>query len=264
MPPLNTHLVIGERVFRKLDLQPIPQLIGDGSHYGPFLLGCLLVDVNSFVRTNTDDPIDRRVTHFVGRFDEDGVASFTQSCTNFMEQLDHLLKRPWDALTAIEQAFAVGYLCHLAADETWKAWGAELRQMLKISSLDQFPVPPDVILTAFSVLSHTLYQDFTAVDTALSEASIPDVFIHVPHHYFQTMWAITQPTLKLGDQPASYFMMLERAQTPAKELQATREAHATYWDAAVALIQQLGGVAPFIHKAVAHTMDILDEFEERN
>jgi hypothetical protein len=263
MPPLNTHLVIGERVFhQQRDAQPMSSLAeatGWRSHYGYFLLGCLLVDVNSF----SNHVIDRRVTHFVGRFDEDGVASFTKSCVNFLEKLSGLLKRPWGALTEAERAFVIGYLCHLAADETWKAWGAELRQVLKIASFAQLPVPPDVILTAFSVISDALYQNFTAVDSALSAVSIPDVFTHVSPRYFQTMWTIIQPALKLGDQPASYFMMLESAQTPATELQAIRETHAMYWDEAVALIQQLGGVEPFLHKAVAHTHDVLAGFERR-
>jgi hypothetical protein len=250
MPPLNTHLVIGERVFRQKRTLP--------PYYGHFLLGCLLVDVNSF----SNHVIDRRVTHFVGRFDEDGTASFTKSCTNFLEQLNDLLKRPWDVLTETEQAFVAGYLCHLAADETWKAWGAELRRVLKIETFDQLSAPPNVILTAFSVLSHALYQDFVAVDAALSDVTVPDVFTHVPHRCFDRMWTVVQPTLRLGDQPASYFMMAERAQTPAPELQAIREAHATYWDEAVALIQQLGGVAPFIHKAVAHALDTLAGFEK--
>jgi hypothetical protein len=247
---------------QKHDAQPISPTAGATewqSHYGHFLLGCLLVDVNSF----SNHAIDRRVTHFVGRFDEDGVASFTESCSNFMEQLGALLKRPWEGLTETERAFVVGYLCHLAADETWKAWGAELRQRLRITSLTQLPVPPHVILTAFSVLSHALYQDFVAVDTALAKVSVPDVFTHVSHRYFQTMWTIVQPTLKLGDQPAAYFMMLESAQTPDTELQAIREAHATHWDEAVALIQRFGGVAPFIQKAVAHVCDVLAGFERR-
>lgn len=264
MPPLNTHLVIGERVFhQKRDAQPMSSLteaIGWRSHYGYFLLGCLLVDVNSF----SNHAIDRRVTHFVGRFDEDGAASFTKSCTNFLEQLDKgLLKHPWNILTDAEQAFVVGYLCHLAADETWKAWGVVLREKLEVTSLDQLSMPPDVILTTFSVLSHALYQNFTTVDTALAKASVPDIFTHVPHRYFKTMWSIIQPALTLGDRPASYFMMLERAHTPAQELQAIRETHATYWDEAITLIQHLGGIEPFLHKAVTHARQVLAGFERR-
>ena len=56
MAPLVTHLVIGERVFAQS-----PQF--DSADYGPFLLGCVLVDVNNF------SGMDRRRTHFVGRLE---------------------------------------------------------------------------------------------------------------------------------------------------------------------------------------------------
>ncbi len=120
MPPLNTHLIIGERVFPHLSL--------DETVYGPFLLGCLLVDVNGF--TN----IDRRVTHFVGRLEEDGTDAFTKSCSNFLSQLDGLLRYTWDDLSPEARAFVIGYLCHLAADEPWKAWGMDIQQALNIDS----------------------------------------------------------------------------------------------------------------------------------
>jgi hypothetical protein len=49
MAPLITHLVVGERVFAQLRQF-------DSAAYGPFLLGCILVDVHGFSN------IDRRVT----------------------------------------------------------------------------------------------------------------------------------------------------------------------------------------------------------
>ena len=71
MAPLVTHLVIGERVFAQS-----PQF--DSTDYGPFLLGCVLVDVNNF------SGMDRRRTHFVGRVDEDGADAFNRSCASFL------------------------------------------------------------------------------------------------------------------------------------------------------------------------------------
>ena len=150
MPPLNTHLVIAEQVFSHLEQF-------EDSEYGAFLIGNLVVDVNAFTS------VERRATHFVGRLHEDGEAAFTRSCENFFSQRRWLLQRPWSVLTSEERAFVGGYLCHLAADESWKAMVARLPQVLKIDSMEALPAPSTVLLTVFSVLSHALYADFDVV-----------------------------------------------------------------------------------------------------
>jgi hypothetical protein len=244
MPPLTTHLVVAERVFPHLEQF-------DASEYGTFLVGNVVVDVNSF----TD--ISRRTTHFVGRVDEDGYTAFTKSCANFLKQRDHLLQRPLGDLTPEERAFVTGYLCHLAADEPWKAMGARLQQLLGLNSLEDMPVPPAVALTAFSVLSHALFVDFVAVTAALHTASLPDVFTHVAHADFLRMWDIVRLPLLKGDSPESFFEMLARSGKDTAELQKIREQHTRYWDEAVALIEQVGGVEAFVTEAVKRALEVL-------
>ncbi|MBN2391742.1 MAG: hypothetical protein JXR84_13535 [Anaerolineae bacterium] len=243
MPPLTTHLVVAERVFSHLQAF-------DGSEYGAFLTGNLVVDVNSFTS------VSRRTTHFVGRIDEDGDAAFTKSCANFLKQRERLLQRSWGDLTPGERAFVAGYLCHLAADEPWKALSARLQRSLGLNSL-QDSVPPAVVLTAFSVLSHALFVDFAAVTAALNTAPPPDVFTHVTHADFLRMWDIVRLPLRKGDSPESFFEMLMRSGKDAVELQRIREQHARYWDAAVALIEQVGSVEAFVAEAVERALDVL-------
>lgn len=243
MPPLTTHLVVAERVFPHLK-----EFSAD--EYGAFLTGNLVVDVNSFTS------VARRTTHFVGRLDEDGEAAFTESCANFLTQRKRLLSRSWAGLTPEERAFVAGYLCHLAADEPWKAMGARLQQSLGLESLQDMPVPPAVILTAFSVLSHALFVDFVAVAAALNTAP-PDVFTHVAHADFLRMWDIVRLPLLKGDSPESFFEMLARSGKDAAEVQKVREQHARHWDAAVALIAQVGGVEAFVAEAVKHALEVL-------
>jgi len=243
MPPLTTHLVVAERVFPHLKEF-------SAAEYGAFLTGNLVVDVNGFTS------VARRTTHFVGRLDEDGEAAFTESCANFLDQRERLLLRPWGNLTLEERAFVAGYLCHLAADEPWKALGARLQQELGLASLQDMAVPPAVVLTASSVLSHALFADFAAVTAALNTAP-PDVFTHVAHADFLRMWDIVRLPLSKGDSPESFFGMLARSGREVAELQKVREQHARYWDAAVALIEQVGGVAAFVAEAVAHALEIL-------
>ncbi len=244
MPPLTTHLVIAERVFPHLEWL-------DAAGYGAFLMGNLIVDVNGF----TD--VSRRVTHFVGRVDEDGYAAFTKSCVKFLAQRERLLQRPWNRLTPEERAFVTGYLCHLAADEPWKAMGARLQQTLGLESLLDMSVPPAVILTAFSVLSHALFRDFAAVIAALNAAPLPDVFTHVAHADFRRMWDIVRLPLSKGDSAESFFEMLARSGKDGAELQKVREQHARYWDAAMALIEQIGGVETFVAESVERALEVL-------
>jgi hypothetical protein len=244
MPPLTTHLVVAEQVFPHLEQF-------EASEYGAFLTGNLVVDVNSFTS------MSRRTTHFVGRVDEDGYASFTKSCVKFLEQRERLLQRPWNGLTPKERAFVAGYLCHLAADEPWKAMGARLQQDLGLASLQDMAVPPAVVLTVFSVLSHALFVDFAAVTAALYTAPLPNVFTHVAHADFLWMWDIVRLPLLKGDSPESFFEMLARSGKVAAELQKVREQHVRYWDAAVALIEQVGGVEAFVAEAVARALEVL-------
>ena len=248
MAPLITHLVIGERVFRQLrHFDPTPTV------YGSFLLGCLLVDANHF------SDVDRRQTHFVGRLDEDGADAFEKSCANFLRQLDGLLLRPWDDLTPREQAFVAGYLCHLTADETWKAFTWRLLQTLDITSWVDFPLPGEVVLTVVSVLSSRVLTDLRAVAAALNDASIPHVLTHVPHDAFQNMWDITQAYALDGRTRESYFDMLERAGKTSAEIEAVRQQHDLYWEGATALIHEVGGVEPYIQNASRHAMRVVSQ-----
>ena len=244
MPPLTTHLVVGEQVFPHLEQF-------GAAAYGAFLAGNLVVDANGFTS------VARRTTHFVGRVDEDGDAAFTESCANFLARREHLLALSWARLTPEERAFVTGYLCHLAADESWKAMVARLRQSLDLESLQDMPVPPAVVMTAFSVLSHALFVDFAAVTAALHTASLPDVFTHVTHADFLRMWDIVRLPLLKGDSPESFFEMLARSGKDAAELQKIREQHKRHWDAAVALIEQVGGVEPFVAEAVERALEVL-------
>ncbi len=244
MPPLTTHLVVAERVFPHLSQF-------DASEYSAFLAGNLVVDVNSFTS------VSRRTTHFVGRVDEDGDAAFTESCANFLKQRERLLLRPWADLTPEKRAFVTGYLCHLAADESWKALGVKLQRLLGLDSLQDMPVPGDVSLTAFSVLSHALFGDFVAVTAALHTAPLPNVFTHVTYADFLRMWDIVRLPLLKGDSPESFFEMMERSGKNIAELQSIREQHTFHWDAAVALIEQVGGVEAFVSEAVERALDIL-------
>jgi hypothetical protein len=244
MAPLVTHLVVGERVFARLRQF-------DSAAYGPFLLGCVLVDVNGF------SDIDRRTTHFVGRLHEDGADAFRKSCTNFLTQLNALLVRPWRGLMQEERAFVAGYLCHLAVDEVWKQSGYEIMQKLGISSLAELPVPGGILLSAFSALTRKLYGDFSAITSALEDTSIPLVLTHVSHDDFRAMWEIAGEWMMNGCPYELRVEMHRRMGKSEAQIEAARREREAHWDAAVAFARESGEVERTIDRGVQHSLEVL-------
>ncbi len=241
-----THLVVGERVFKR-----IPHFTQALPVYGSFLAGCILVDVHA------SHDIDRRVTHFVGRVEEDGEAAYRESCSNFLGQLDSLLFPPWKDLVETDRAFVTGYLCHLAADECWKELGWQLFQQLGITSWADFPIPGDVSLTAFDFLSRQTMTDFHMACSALQAASIPDVFRHVPEGMFRHQWEVIREYVRHGATPESHIEMLVRAGKPEAEIEGGRRRHIDSWQAGLDFVHKTGGVTPFLENAVWRTVEVL-------
>jgi hypothetical protein len=251
MAPFVTHLVIGERVFAKFGRF-------DSSAYGPFLLGCVLVDAK-----NTD-AIGRRTTHFVGRLHEDGEDAFRKSCTNFLAQLDTLLVRPWHELTQEEQAFVAGYLCHLAVDEVWKQSTHEMMQELGISSLADLPVPGRILLLASAALTKELHGDFLTITSALESASIPHVLAHVPLDDFRAMWEIFGEWIMNGCPHELRLEMLKRMGRTEAQIEAARREHETHWDAAVAFVRESGEVERIVNHGIRRSLEVLPRLWARS
>jgi hypothetical protein len=245
MAPIVMHAVIGEWVYSQI------QTLAQTQAYGSFLLGCMLVDVNGFSN------LDRRQTHFVGRPGEDGEDAFHKGSITFLSQLDALLQRPWASLSPSEQAFVAGYLCHLAADEAWKRVSWRALWAMGITSNDQLPIPADVLLTAYSVLSTQHYGDTVAVADALQQATVPDVLTHVPHEALVRMWHIVKPCAIEGYTAASYLAMLERRGGTAVEVAEKRKQHERHMDNAIALINELFDVETMIQAMVDRSLEMV-------
>lgn len=244
MAPFVTHLVVGERVFAQLGRF-------DPSAYGPFLLGCVLVDAKN------SDAIGRRTTHFVGRLHEDGEDAFRKSCTNFLAQLDTLLVRPWRELTQEERAFVAGYLCHLAVDEVWKQSGYDMMQRLGIASMADLPVPGRVLLLAFAALTKERHPDFSTITSALENASIPHALVHVPLDDFRAMWEISREWIMYGCPYELRVEMHRRMGKTETQIEAARREREAHWDAAVAFIQESGEVERIVNHGVQRSLEVL-------
>jgi hypothetical protein len=248
MAPLNTHLIVGERVFAQLRQF-------DSTSCGAFLLGCVLVDVHGFSK------IDRRVTHFVGRLNEDGKDAFQKSCDNFLKRLATLLIHPWHELEQQEQAFVTGYLCHLATDEVSKQMTYEMMQKLDITSLTNLPVPGGILLSAFASLTSEMYGDFASIASALHAVEVPQVLLHVPHENFQAMWDIAQDWLANGCPYELYIEMLKRMGKTEMQIETARRERRFYWDEAVTLVREMGKVEYIVNASVQRSCKMIPRLQ---
>jgi hypothetical protein len=246
MATLSMHLVVGERVFPQ-----IPEWAGDPSTYGTFLLGCVLVDVNLIA------PIDRRKTHFCDGFYGKGAYAFDKSCENLLAQLEDALLRPWNDLSEKERAFIAGYLCHLAADEAWKAFNRRLLKKLGLARWSDLPVPAGVLMTAYHIPSTTLFVDFSGVSSALASAQIPDVLRYIPQHVLSRMWAIVGPHALNGRTPESFYSMLERMGKSAAEVREVRKNHERYWEKAVAFVREQEGIESIVVSGAERSLEVI-------
>jgi hypothetical protein len=71
------------------------------------------------------------------------------------------------------------------------------------------------------------------------------------------MWDVVKAHVVNGKTPESYFEMLKRAGKTSAEIQAVRHQHDVHWQGAVALIQDGGGVEPYIQAATQRSVATL-------
>ena len=163
MAPFLTHLVVGERVWAALgESQP-----GSGA-YGAFLFGCLAPDVDKFCHG-----LEQSTTHFVEK-DDAGTWAWLRS-QRFLDERAASLRAPFHALKAVEQAFVIGYLCHIATDEIT---GRNARDILSQHADAERLPNVDAMLTAMDPRFWALARNPAGVVDALgqgpNQALIPD------------------------------------------------------------------------------------------
>ena len=197
MAPFLTHLVIGERVWAARDGR-WPGAEG----YGTFLFGCLAPDVDKMC-----DGLEQCTTHFLPK-DEAGDWTWLRG-QQFLDHPLDFLRAPFEALAANEQAFVLGYLCHVAADEITGRLARALRQNLAASGR-QLP-NPDAVLT---LMDPRIWATAAAPDrvlAALESATIPEgTFPAIPLRCLAALRQIVLPQLQEGGGLKPYVRMLRR------------------------------------------------------
>ena len=197
MAPFLTHLVIGERVWNALDRQRPAQ-----ESYGTFLFGCLAPDVDKLC-----DGLGQDTTHFVGK-DEAGTYAWRRS-QHFLDNQTDFLRAPFRALEAGEQSFVLGYLCHVATDETTARASKDLQGQLAETGT---PLPSiDAILTAMDPRFWAMVTDPEGIVAALEAVVIPDgTLTFAPQACLTAMHKIVAPQVREGGGLGPYLNMVRR------------------------------------------------------
>ena len=180
MAPFLTHLVVGERVWATLNGErPAPD------NYGTFLFGCLAPDVDKFCHG-----LEQDTTHFVAK-DEAGTYVWLRS-QRFLEGQTGFLRAPFHTLEVIEQAFVIGYLCHIATDEITARSAQAIRSQ---NSGSGAPLPHvDAILTAMDPRFWAMTRDPAGLIDALNRALIPDhAFVFTERDCLRAMYQAVVP-----------------------------------------------------------------------
>ena len=125
MAPFITHFLAAEKVWPEIKRAASWPNVDSTLLYGHFCFGCVAPDIDKISATLT-----QKDTHFFDRTTAWDLMSTHRSATFVNRQADFLY-RPFPHLTPAEQAFALGYLCHLCVDEvskylwresTWRGW----------------------------------------------------------------------------------------------------------------------------------------------
>ncbi|MGC9333748.1 MAG: zinc dependent phospholipase C family protein [Anaerolineae bacterium] len=203
MAPFLTHLMVGEHVWAGLNSHArwAGSTPPDG-RYGIFLFGCLAPDVDKFC-----DGLEQGTTHFVAK--DDGFAWVDRRTRRFLDRPAGFLRAPFPDIAPAEQAFVLGYLCHVATDEVTGRLARRTAERLQATGR---PWPQvDALLTAMDPRLWALARDPGEVVAALAAARIPGgTFPFAPADCLQALHQVVLPQVRDGGGLLPYLGMLRR------------------------------------------------------
>ncbi|HMQ52930.1 MAG TPA: zinc dependent phospholipase C family protein [Anaerolineae bacterium] len=168
MAPFNTHFLVAEMIWPELDG---PWQIA----YGQFCFGCVAPDVD---KISVD--LRQRDTHFYDRTDPYEFMASHRSAT-FLARQAEFLRAPFQQLTPDEQAFVLGYLCHLCLDEVSKfMWQRE-------TWLRFYQIGPGPAFAALDELARQKINDYAAIGAALDTVRPVAVVPVIPYPDLEKM-----------------------------------------------------------------------------
>jgi hypothetical protein len=195
MAPLITHLWMAQQLW--------PPLAGRwGEAYGEFLLGNLAPDVDK-----TCPGLEKGTTHLLNTGET--RIWLAEGSRRFVDQQADFLRAPFAELMLAEQAFALGYLCHLAADEATTGRYAAFR--LAWEAKTGRPLLDEAVGTVVDETAARLMEDRTNVLAALEAGRVPIGLLSlVPDDCLEAMRWVIAPLLRAGGGFEAYVQLVRR------------------------------------------------------
>jgi hypothetical protein len=161
MAPYKTHFLVAERVWENLPGPWQP-------HFDQFCFGCVAPDVDKISATLT-----QKDTHFYDRSTAWELMASHRTAT-FLECRNTFLCCPFGELSAADQAFALGYLCHLAVDEVSKwMWRRPVWKPFRNTG-------PGVAFAALDELAQSHIHDYSTIRTCFDRLKVVHIIPKIP------------------------------------------------------------------------------------
>jgi len=176
MAPFNIHFLIAETIWPTIKTMTNWPATDDRTVYGQFCFGCVAPDLDKLSATLT-----QKDTHFFDRRGDYDLMATHRTAAFLRQQADFLCCSYGD-LPAEAQAFVLGYLCHLCADEVSKhMWRRET--WLKFKELH-----PGSAFAALDESARERICDYPAIAEALRSITAPEVIPRIPPADLETIW----------------------------------------------------------------------------
>jgi len=205
MAPFNVHFLIAERIWPAVKTMTTWPESGTKTLYGQFCFGCVAPDVDKLSGTLT-----QKDTHFYDRSGDYELMASHRSAAFLARQAD-FLRGPFTSLGPEQQAFGLGYLCHLAVDEVSKhLWRRETWLSFK-------QIQPGTAFAALDELARQQIQVFPAVAGALCSIRVPEVISPIPLCDLEQMWQAVCAFAQAETVEAEFLILVDFIERPPPE-----------------------------------------------
>jgi hypothetical protein len=201
MAPYKTHFLVAERVWEELPGPWQP-------HFDQFCFGCVAPDVDKISTTLT-----QKDTHFYDRSTAwDLMASHRTAA--FLKAQGEFLCCPFSELAPEAQAFALGYLCHLAVDEVSKyMWQRPTWLPFRATG-------PGPAFAALDEQAHGYIRDYSSIVNWLRELRVIHIIPIIPAQDMEAYLDGVRTFCQAADVVAEYAVLVDMfSQVPLPDRQ---------------------------------------------
>ncbi len=204
MAPFNTHFLVAEKLW--------PELPGPWQpYYGQFCFGCTAPDVDKVSASLT-----QKDTHFFDRTGEYEYMASHRSAA-FVAGQAGFLSRPFAELRPSDQAFVLGYLCHLCVDEVSKhMWRWDTWQHFKSQAIGS-------AFAALDEVARAQIRDYPAITGAICGLQPLSLAPRIPAGDLAAFHRGVCRFVRAGDTQSGYLALVDLFDRPTPEQRRERQ-----------------------------------------